>query len=422
MKRALIALSIFAAAIGTYVQTATASPSHAVITETLSLAKPFTPVAPVGGHDLYHCELLNPHVTGDMMVTKSSFTPGVLAEDHHAIAYLVAPSQAATARSLDQGGKGWTCFGGPGLSSSTQDNLGSAPWLAVWTPGHGPTVQPAGTGVSLPAGSLIILQIHFNLLTTHKPDKSSLSLTMVPAAGSGLIAMNTLLLPAPVDIPCPAGVTGDLCSRAAALADIGKRFGPSAVGFDNGLEYTCHHGVAFEGVTATCTWPIQSSQYIWQVTPHMHLLGTSFTAVLDAGTSRAQTLVNVPAYDFHYQTSHPEATPIFVTRGDSITLTCTYDPTLRQSLSFLKSLPARYILWGDGSTDEMCLGIFGVTSSLAVSPHVQHQASHVLWPAAIAKAAAQISIMGMLGTSDVSPAQTLADVEAMVRVGFCAPE
>ena len=43
-------------------------------------------------------------------------------------------------------------------------------------------------------------------------------------------------MPAPPDIPCPTGVTGPLCNRAASLANLGQRFGQSAVDFVDGLE------------------------------------------------------------------------------------------------------------------------------------------------------------------------------------------
>jgi hypothetical protein len=36
---------------------------------------------------------------------------------------------------------------------------------------------------------------------------------------------------------------------------------------------------------------------------------------------------------------------------------CTFDPTLRQKLPELKNLEPRYITWGEGSSDEMCLGV-----------------------------------------------------------------
>ncbi len=48
--------------------------------------------------------------------------------------------------------------------------------------------------------------------------------------------------------------------------------------------------------------------------------------------------------------------------GDTVPVTCTYDATLRQKLPQLRNLPARYVTWGDGSSDEMCLGILQSTA------------------------------------------------------------
>jgi hypothetical protein len=38
-------------------------------------------------------------------------------------------------------------------------------------------------------------------------------------------------------------------------------------------------------------------------------------------------------------------------------VTCTHDATLRRRLPELRRLPPRYVVWGDGTADEMCLGI-----------------------------------------------------------------
>jgi len=48
-------------------------------------------------------------------------------------------------------------------------------------------------------------------------------------------------------------------------------------------------------------------------------------------------------------------------RGDTIRVQCTFDPTLRQLLPELKGLPPRYVTWGEGSSDEMCLGVIAAT-------------------------------------------------------------
>jgi hypothetical protein len=50
-----------------------------------------------------------------------------------------------------------------------------------------------------------------------------------------------------------------------------------------------------------------------------------------------------------------------VVSGDVIRIECVHDPSLRQVLPALKFLPPRYVTWGEGSSDEMCLGVLSVT-------------------------------------------------------------
>lgn len=41
-------------------------------------------------------------------------------------------------------------------------------------------------------------------------------------------------------------------------------------------------------------------------------------------------------------------------------MTCTHDAKLRSQLPALEGTDPRYITWGEGTTDEMCLGILTV--------------------------------------------------------------
>ena len=75
------------------------------------------------------------------------------------------------------------------------------------------------------------------------------------------------------------------------------------------------------------------------------------------GTPTQRTILDVPEYNFHYQKAYDLKAPISVVPGDKIQVTCGYDPTLRQELPSLRGLPPRFVTWGDGSSDEMCLGL-----------------------------------------------------------------
>ncbi len=46
--------------------------------------------------------------------------------------------------------------------------------------------------------------------------------------------------------------------------------------------------------------------------------------------------------------------PVRVESGDVVRVTCRHDASLRRGAP-------RYVLWGEGTTDEMCLGVLQVT-------------------------------------------------------------
>jgi len=209
------------------------------------------------------------------------------------------------------------------------------------------------------------MQVHYNLLAGDKPVKNSLVLHTVPLS-TPLLPLHVQEMEAPPDIPCPAAVTGPLCDRAASLANQGKRFGQAAVVEVDGIEALCGHDPSDPptGDTASCTSHLQTGGYLVRVAPHMHLLGVAFTMVLDPGTPEAKTVLSVPDYDFHHQHAYNLATPVPVTAGEPVQITCTYDPTLAQELPILRKVQPHFVTWGDGSTDEMCVGVSWTSATL----------------------------------------------------------
>ena len=414
----LIGLSV----IPTLTASAKAVQTHSTNSIVLQLSHAFYPIAPKGGHDLYHCSLLDLNVSTDQMITKAVFVPGNKTEDHHAIVYLVRPIDVGQAQALDHNGAGWTCFGGTGIGGAGLGSSQQSPWLAGWSPGHNVSIEPIGTGVPLPAGSKVVLQMHYNLLQGHWPDRTKITLTTVDQATSGLTPLSIDLLAAPIDAPCPKGVTGKLCSRAASLADIGKRFGQSAASFDNLLDGFCSGPTPKVGNTSSCTYQYGNSNagfYIWGITPHMHLLGVSMKVMLNPDTSKAKTLIDDTNYNFHLQVSIPLASPQFIAAGDRLQVSCTYNPVLRTQLPFLRSLPPRYVLWADGSSDEMCLASMGVTYSLpgsaasfrsGMAPTTMH------WDPVLLKALTAVRIPSMQSLTDPANLLTTTRLSRLQQV------
>jgi hypothetical protein len=324
----------------------------------------YTPKAPPGATDDYHCTVLDPHVTRSSYIVSSQFFPGSV-EDHHAALFLLPPSLVAQARKDEVFKKGWTCFGEGTLPNTPLADFAETTLLSNWSPGSGAIDFPMGTGFIVPAGSMVVMQVHYNLLVGDKPVKNSLVLHTVPLS-TPLLPLHVQEMEAAPDIPCPTGVTGPLCNRAASLANQGQRFGQNAVLVVDGIEALCGRNPSDPpaGDSTSCVSSMDTSGYIVRVAPHMHLLGVGFTMVVNPGTPEAKTVLTVPNYDFHHQRAYNLATPIPVTAGEPVEMTCTYDPTLAQELPILRKVPPHFVTWGDGSTDEMCVGVTWTSATL----------------------------------------------------------
>jgi Copper type II ascorbate-dependent monooxygenase, C-terminal domain len=330
---------------------------------------PYLPAAPSGGHDDYHCFLLDPQLATDRYVTGSDVLPGNPAVVHHAILFTVPPDQVADAEAHDAqtAGRGWTCFGGialPNRTTTALSALDSAPWLAAWAPGGGESVFGRGTGKLLAKGSRVILQVHYNLREGSSPDSTAVRLRLAPA-GAHLKALKTMLLVAPVELPCPPEETGLLCDRSRAITDLTVRFGPNSGRTVAGLQLLC--GGSFinprAGNTQHCDRRVGQDMTVRAVAGHMHLLGRSISVTLDPGGPRERTLLDRPVWDFDNQGATPLKRAARVRAGDTLRVTCTHDPTLRNMLPELEDEQPRYVTWGEGTSDEMCLGIVMYTDA-----------------------------------------------------------
>lgn len=322
---------------------------------TLAMPQPYTPTAPNGGTDEYRCFLVDPKLTSMTYLTGSQFMPQNTAIVHHAIFFRVDPADAAKASRVDAAnpGEGWTCFGDAGIG-------GDAGWVAHWAPGANETLLPPSIGYPMPPGSLLVMQVHYNLLASGgKPagsDQSSIRLRLTDGTKK-LDPLQTTELPAPVELPCAAGESGPLCDRNAAVADVTRRFGDDVGSTEAGLVQMCDHGAPVAGSTQHCDRPVRQAGTIYAVAGHMHLLGRSIKIELNPGTADARTLLDIPVYNFDDQAIHPLAAPVAVKPGDTLRVTCTHDAGLRKLLPALRTLPPRYVVWGDGTSDEMCLGL-----------------------------------------------------------------
>lgn len=324
---------------------------------TVRMPAAYTPSAPTGaGTDDYRCFLLDPEVAEDSFISGFNVLPGNPDVVHHVILFRVPPDVVAQAeqKDADTPGQGWTCFGTSGLGND--GSLDDAPWLGAWAPGGAEQLYGKGLGEELEAGSRVVMQVHYNLAAGTSPDTSAAELRLTTDPRTK--ALETRLLPAPVELPCRPGKGGELCDRAAALADVKERFGNGPGSTADLLHLLCGGGPP--GSVQSCTREVRERETIRGVAGHMHLLGRSIKVEVNPGTPRARTILDVPVWDFDDQGSTP-IRPVRLKPGDSVKVTCTHTQELRDHLPAFEGQPDRYVLWGDGTTDEMCLGILLVT-------------------------------------------------------------
>ena len=325
----------------------------------VGLTQAFKPSPPSGGTDEYRCFLIDPKLTERSFITGTQFLPQNLEIVHHAILYSVKPSEVAHAKEVDNAspGDGWQCFGGTGLNTSFL-NSGDT-YLGGWAPGGKETLVGAIAGYPVDPGTQVVLQVHYNLLSTSgksgPTDQSSMRLRLMPGTAD-VTPLEALRIIAPIELPCTASESGPLCDRTKAVEDLVARTGPGARTMVNQLNQFCNKGnPPVGGVTQHCDVPVREAALVYSVAPHMHLLGRSISVELNPGKPDARMLLDQKAFNFDDQTQQPLAQPVRLNPGDVLRVTCTHDASLRAQLPELKVLQPRYVVWGDGTSDEMCL-------------------------------------------------------------------
>jgi hypothetical protein len=330
--------------------------------QSIRLPSAYTPRAPNGaGTDDYRCFLVDPGFDTDQLVSGVQISPDNAAIVHHVIVSKVEPDQVATARALDakDPGDGYTCFGGAGIAGVAGGNLDDADWVGAWAPGGGERVMAGDIGIPLVKGTQLVVQMHYNLLAGSGADRSTVRLRLSKAKGSSKKPLQTMLLPAPVELPCRDNRTKGLCNRTVAVADVKKRFDEDPATADL-LHLLC--GPVKSGPVQSCTRQVRAPATIRAVSGHMHLLGRAITIDVNKGTPKAKRVLDIPVWNFDDQGSIALRKPARIRPGDTLTVTCTHDQSLRDRLPSFRGTTDRYVAWGEGTTDEMCLGIVLMTA------------------------------------------------------------
>ncbi len=331
---------------------------------TLEMPEPYTPSAPTGvGTDDYRCFLLDPKLDEDALDhrhQRAARQPRRRAPRHP------VPGPAATwSRRPSRRTRRRRARAGPASAAPASARSRASTTPRGWAPGRPAAASRcygAGFGVELEQGladrDAGALQPARRRRARTSPPPSCGWRPRTPTSPTSA----PCCCPAPVELPCrPGHDDGPLCDRDAAVADVKKRFGDGA-GLDRRPAL-----LPVRRQAASRRRPVlhphdpRADDDPW---------ASPGTCTCSAARSRsrstpaptgAQTVLDIPVWDFDNQGAKP-IKPVHLDTGDTVKVTCRHAqcaarPAARPS----RARTERYVVWGEGTTDEMCLGILLVT-------------------------------------------------------------
>ncbi|MCX4247365.1 monooxygenase [Paraliomyxa miuraensis] len=309
----------------------------------LEMPQSYTPDASTP--DDYRCFLIPmpEDMTEEQFMTGFEVYPGERAIVHHVIAFQIDPGNEGPYVDLDAADPeaGYTCFGGPGMLD------GSARWLGAWVPGVGASIAPEGVGQRILPGSTIVFQVHYNTVgNAGLSDRSAIGLRLQPSVDRPAVLM-------------PLADLGWLTGTTSMLIPAGD----ANVTHEATMDRT--HPVFLNGVLPGIGAQADDDLIVWTAGLHMHLFGTrGRLTVRDSGGGNEQCMLDVPEWDFDWQSSYALAQPITWTADQELHLQCWWDNSAEnQPVVDGIQLDPVDRNWGDGTLDEMCLGILYVSAA-----------------------------------------------------------
>lgn len=248
---------------------------------------------PATGTVRYQYFVVDPKLTEDKWVDVAEIQPGERSVVHHVLVF------AKTEGELRR-------FDGEGA------------FLAAYVPGFLPQRYPTGMAKLVPAGAKLVFQIHYTPNGKATTDQSRIGLCFVD----------------------PSKVTHAVITSEARQSR-GLVIPPNA------------HNHKVEADSPRSPLDVQ----ILNLMPHMHVRGKSFRYELVTADNRRETILDVPRYDFNWQTSYQLAEPLIAPVGATLHCTAHYDNSERNPNN---PNPNDTVRWGEQTWNEMLIGYFDI--------------------------------------------------------------
>jgi mono/diheme cytochrome c family protein len=183
--------------------------------------------------------------------------------------------------------------------------------LASYVPGGGSNVYAPGVAKRLKAGTTLVFELHYTPNGKATEDQTS----------------------------------------------IGVRFANAAPQYEVKVAAAGNHKIAIpphsENHAEVAALPVPKAVQLLSMNPHMHVRGKAFRFELILPGGETKTLLDVPRYDFNWQTGYRYAEPPTLPAGSRIKCTAWYDNSSKNPAN---PAPDKLVKWGPQTSDEMMLG------------------------------------------------------------------
>jgi hypothetical protein len=209
-------------------------------------------------------------------------------------------------------------------------------WLAASVPGAKPMWLPEGLAKRVPAGSRLVLQIHYTATGAPQEDQCEIGLVFADPKTVRKEVVTDMVVNPRFEIP-----PGDPDYKVDA---------------ERVLEQ-------------------DEEVLVWM--PHTHVRGIGFRYEATYPDGKKEVLLNVPQYDFNWQNSYVLAEPKLLPKGTTLHCEARYN---NSSSNLANPDPAQTVRWGEQTWEEMMIGYYDRT--LAAEDRIKHPVSAPERPAA----------------------------------------
>lgn len=208
---------------------------------------------------------------------------------------------------------------------------GARGFLFGYVPGSLAQAFPPGAAKRVPAGSKLVFQVHYTPIGTPQTDQSRIGFVFADPESIEQEVVTTSVVQTKLNIPPEEGDYRTSAMLPEELPD----------------------------------------GYLLGLAPHMHLRGKSFRYTLIGTDGSKDILLDVPHYDFNWQTGYRLAEPRKLVAGSRILGEASFD---NSAGNLNNPDPSVWVKWGDQTTDEMMIGYFDILvprGSAAADPREQ---------------------------------------------------